>query len=123
MIGWPGDAGVAAALRRRSLRRQGSCRKSRRVTALVATLSIATALAVALPSPRVYARQPPVARLTATPQIGSAPLAVAFDGSASSENGGSIASWSLAFGDASPTISGSGQPPTNTATHTYISGG
>jgi PKD repeat protein len=43
--------------------------------------------------------QQPVARATATPTSGTAPLAVAFDGSTSSEPDGSIASYAWTFGD------------------------
>lgn len=43
--------------------------------------------------------QPPVARITATPVTGVAPLAVTFDGSASTDLEGAIASYSWNFGD------------------------
>jgi PKD repeat protein len=43
--------------------------------------------------------QPPVARATATPDTGTAPLAVAFDGSTSSDADGSIVSYAWTFGD------------------------
>ena len=45
------------------------------------------------------ANQPPVARATATPASGTAPLTVAFDGSGSSDTDGTIASYGWTFGD------------------------
>ena len=45
------------------------------------------------------ANAPPVASAAATPTSGVAPLAVSFDGSASHDPDGSIASWAWAFGD------------------------
>ena len=60
--------------------------------------------------------QPPVARATATPNSGTAPLAVAFDGSTSSDPDGSIASYAWTFGDG-----GSATGPT--ANHTYTTAG
>jgi PKD repeat protein len=60
--------------------------------------------------------QPPVARATATPMSGAAPLAVAFDGSASSDPDGSIVSAVWTFGDG-----GSAAKPTST--HTYQTAG
>lgn len=58
---------------------------------------------------------PPVARPTATPMTGQAPLVVAFDGSASGDDD-AVASWSWAFGDGA-TASGA------TANHTYTAAG
>jgi PKD repeat protein len=43
--------------------------------------------------------QPPVARATATPASGNAPLAVAFDGTTSSDADGSIVSYAWTFGE------------------------
>ena len=43
--------------------------------------------------------QPPVASFTATPQSGTAPLQVSFDGSASFDPDGTIASYAWSFGD------------------------
>ena len=45
------------------------------------------------------ANQPPVARISASPLSGQAPLAVAFSGSASSDSDGTIASYAWSFGD------------------------
>lgn len=42
---------------------------------------------------------PPVARIVATPESGAAPLAVQFDGAASSDDDGTIVSWLWDFGD------------------------
>ena len=62
------------------------------------------------------ANQPPVARATATPISGTAPLTVAFDGSGSSDTDGTIASCGWTFGD--------GATATGTApNHTYNSAG
>ena len=55
---------------------------------------------------------PPQARFTATPTVGAAPLQVAFDGTGSTDAGGSIASYAWTFGDGG---SGSGA----TVQHTY----
>jgi PKD repeat protein len=60
--------------------------------------------------------QPPVARATATPSAGTAPLAVSFNGSTSSDADGSIVSWAWTFGDGG---TGSGA----TASHTYTAAG
>ena len=60
--------------------------------------------------------QPPVARATATPPSGTAPLIVAFDGSTSSDADGSIVSYAWTFGDGA---SGSGATPS----HTYPAAG
>jgi len=60
--------------------------------------------------------QPPVARATATPASGTAPLAVSFDGRTSSDPDGSIASHAWTFGDG---VSASG----STASHTYSAAG
>ena len=60
--------------------------------------------------------QAPVARATATPSSGLAPLAVSFNGSTSSDADGSIVSWAWTFGDGG---TGSGA----TASHTYTGAG
>ena len=62
------------------------------------------------------ANEPPVASATATPTAGTAPLSVAFDGSASSDPDGTIASYGWTFGDGA-TATGPSQ------SHTYISAG
>src|SRR5262249_44192497 len=62
--------------------------------------------------------QPPVARLTATPSSGTAPLAVKLDASASSDPDGTISSYQFAFGDGGT----AGPQSTPTATHTYAAG-
>ncbi|HEY7422601.1 MAG TPA: PKD domain-containing protein, partial [Gaiellaceae bacterium] len=56
------------------------------------------------------ANVPPTAVLTSspTPATGKAPLQVTFNGSASSDSDGSIASWTLDFGDNTSNASGSG---------------
>ena len=59
---------------------------------------------------------PPQARFTATPLTGAAPLQVAFDGSGSTDAGGSIASYAWTFGDGG---TGSGV----TVQHTYQAAG
>jgi PKD repeat protein len=60
--------------------------------------------------------QPPIAHATTTPTSGSAPLAVAFDGSASSDADGSIVSYAWTFGDG-------GSANGTTANHTYTTAG
>lgn len=60
--------------------------------------------------------QPPVARITATPSTGSAPLLVSFNGSASSDADGTITSYAWNFGDGQQ---GSG----TTVTHSYAQPG
>lgn len=69
------------------------------------------------------ANVPPTAVLksTPTPATGPAPLNVTFDGSASSDSDGSIASWKLDFGDGTTVASGSGLPPSSLP-HTYAAG-
>jgi PKD repeat protein len=62
--------------------------------------------------PAGAANAPPVAVAAATPTSGIAPVTVAFDGSASHDSDGSIASWTWAFGDGG---TGSGA----TTSHTY----
>jgi PKD repeat protein len=65
---------------------------------------------------------PPTASLTATPTKGTVPLNVSFDGSGSSDSDGSIASWSLDFGDQSSPATGTGAVP-NAIPHTYNAAG
>ena len=56
----------------------------------------------------VKANVAPVAALTTTPSpaTGKAPLSVTFNGSTSSDSDGTIASWSLSFGDGSAAAPG-----------------
>ncbi len=70
----------------------------------------------------VVARTPPKAQLAVTPGSGTGPLVVTFDGSATSDPDGAIASWSLGFGDGTPVVSGSGIPPAEVA-HIYRGAG
>ena len=64
------------------------------------------------------ANQPPVARLTASPSSGTAPLAVKLDASASSDADGSIVSYRFDFGDGSS----AGPQSSSVASHTYGAG-
>ena len=66
--------------------------------------------------PASTGNRPPVASMTATPQTGTAPLAVSFDGAASSDPDGTIASYAWNFGD---NTSGTGA----TTSHTYTAAG
>ena len=61
----------------------------------------------------------PTAVLKASPTSGPVPLPITFDGAGSSAPDGSIASWTLAFGDGTST-GGSGSVP-SAITHTYSS--
>jgi PKD repeat protein len=61
--------------------------------------------------------QPPTATLVANPNAGTAPLDVTFSATAS-DTDGSIASYTLSFGDGSEPVTGSGSPPA-TFQHTY----
>lgn len=58
-----------------------------------------------------------MAKATATPTSGSLPLAVALDGSLSSDPDGAIASYVWSFGDGSPSVTGM------TTSHTYATAG
>jgi PKD repeat protein len=69
-----------------------------------------------IPPSGAPSNQPPVARATATPGSGTAPLTVAFDGRASSDPDGSIASYAWTFGDG-------GSAAGATTSHTYQSAG
>ena len=64
----------------------------------------------------VAVNEPPVAGLTAVPTSGTAPLAVSFDGSSSSDPDGTVVAWAWDFGDGS---SGAG----SAASHTYSTPG
>ncbi|MBI3832236.1 MAG: PKD domain-containing protein [Planctomycetes bacterium] len=66
----------------------------------------------------IHANVRPVASATATPSSGAAPLAVAFDGSASNDPDGSIIAYAWNFG-VSPTVTASGV----TASYTYTNPG
>jgi PKD repeat protein len=67
---------------------------------------------IVVTAPVVIENKPPTAEATATPTSGTAPLAVSFDGSASADSDGSIATYLWDFGDGS-TADG------KTASHTY----
>src|SRR4029077_18434448 len=69
-----------------------------------------------VPTGGAPSNQPPVARATATPSSGTAPLAVALDGSTSSDADGSLVSYTWTFGDG-----GSAAGPT--ANYTYSTAG
>ncbi len=69
-----------------------------------------------VPASGAPANQPPVARATATPTAGMAPLSVAFDGRTSSDADGTIASHAWTFGDGG-TATGA------TATHLFQAAG
>lgn len=60
--------------------------------------------------------QPPVARMTANPVSGPAPLPVSFDGSSSSDPDGTVASFAWTFGDGASATGAS-------AAHTYSGAG
>ena len=62
--------------------------------------------------------QPPVARLTATPSSGTAPLAVKLDASASSDADGQVVSYFFEFGDGNTV----GPQASAIANHTYAAG-
>src|SRR6185436_17651187 len=64
------------------------------------------------------ANQAPVARLTASPSSGTAPLAVRLDASASSDADGSIVSYRFDFGDGTS----AGPQSSSVANHTYAAG-
>jgi PKD repeat protein len=69
-----------------------------------------------VPGSGAPANQPPVARATAAPTTGSAPLAVAFNGSTSSDPDGSIVGFAWTFGDGGTAIGA-------TPNHTYATPG
>jgi phospholipase C len=60
---------------------------------------------------------------TASNSTGTAPLTVTLDGSGSNDPNSPLQSWTLSTGDGSPNASGTGAPPSPTATHTYKSAG
>ncbi len=71
---------------------------------------------IVVTAPVVIENKPPTAAATATPTSGTAPLTVSFDGSASADSDGSIATYLWTFGDGS-TATG------KTASHTYTGAG
>ena len=93
-----------------------SCTASLKVTDNQGAQSTATV------SMHVTTNVPPVASLSATPTSGTVQLGVSFDGSASHDSDGSIASWSLDFGDLTSPATGTGAVP-NAIAHTYASPG
>ena len=101
---------------------QRSILKRWRLAAVIIAATIP--LAVALPA-KGTTPTPPVADLGAIPVSGTAPLTVTFDGSGSSDPnpGGNLISWDLSYGDGTPDKTGTGAPPSTTATHTYQSAG
>src|SRR5580765_597766 len=64
------------------------------------------------------ANRPPVAKLTATPPSGTAPLAVQLDASGSSDPDGTVASYRFDFGDSTA----AGPQTSAVANHTYAAG-
>lgn len=86
---------------------------------LAGTLAPSAAWAGALVAFKPAASNFPVPRLTATPLSGAAPLAVAFDGSTSSDPAGQALTFAYDFGDGSRRASSA----TATASHTYPTAG
>ncbi|HJQ27554.1 MAG TPA: glycoside hydrolase family 44 protein [Blastocatellia bacterium] len=94
------------------------------ITRLADTAVSGSSLSATLPAQSVMlfviaaraANGPPTAVATATPQTGSAPLPVAFDGSGSSDSDGTITAYVWSFGDGA-VASGA------TASHTYTNPG
>jgi PKD repeat protein len=66
-----------------------------------------------------YTNKPPIASLSASPTQGTAPLTVSFNGSASSDPDGTVASYTFAFGDGTQSVTQSSP----TIQHTYTHGG
>ena len=83
---------------------------------LTATVPAQSVTLLVIPKSAAPANQAPVARITATPGSGTAPLSVAFNGSTSSDADGSIASYAWTFGDGG---TGTGV----SATHVYQAAG
>ncbi|WP_239576879.1 glycoside hydrolase family 44 protein [Archangium primigenium] len=71
---------------------------------------------IVLPSGSATGNQPPVAKLTATPTSGPAPLVTAFDAAGSADPDGTLESHAWNFGDGT-------QATGATASHTYTRGG
>ncbi|MEY3240208.1 MAG: hypothetical protein RIR11_1646 [Bacteroidota bacterium] len=68
------------------------------------------------PDAAVMVNQPPNAAFGSSPSSGIAPLNITFDGSASSDPGGSVVAYNWNFGDGSPSVSGAVVTHTFTAT-------
>ena len=69
----------------------------------------------------LYVNAPPTATLASDVSAGSAPLAVTFSPGGGDADG-TLASWSLNYGDGTPSASGTGAPPATVA-HTYVADG
>ena len=103
-------------------------RKIGRRGTLIAAVLVALVAFIGIRSADVFGasgapNSPPAANVTAVPTSGSAPLTVTIDGSMSSDPNGTIASWTLAYGDGSPAATGTGVPPSPTEQHTYANPG
>ncbi|MEO7276162.1 MAG: glycoside hydrolase family 44 protein, partial [Vicinamibacterales bacterium] len=83
---------------------------------LATTVPAQSVTLLVIPQSSAPVNQAPVARITATPTTGTAPLSVAFNGASSSDADGSIGSYAWVFGDGG---SGTGA----TATHVYQAAG
>jgi PKD repeat protein len=83
---------------------------------LAATVPAQSVTLFIVPTSGAPVNQPPVARATATPTSGAAPLSVAFDGTTSSDPDGSLVGLAWAFGDGA-TATGP------TASYTYSTAG
>ncbi len=81
----------------------------------------ATGQATVAVTPKANVAPTAVLTSTPTPATGKAPLGVTFNGSASSDSDGSIASWTLDFGDGTTVAGGNGVPPSSLP-HTYAAG-
>ena len=64
----------------------------------------------------------PAAALARTPASGVGPLAVTFSTAGTGDRDGPLASWTLDFGDGTPSAAGDGDPPATVA-HTYATAG
>ncbi|MEO8128061.1 MAG: glycoside hydrolase family 44 protein [Bryobacteraceae bacterium] len=85
-------------------------------TALSLTAPAQSITLLVLPAGGAPVNRPPVASFTAAPASGTAPVAVSFDASASSDPDGTIASYAWTFGDGG---TGTGK----TTVHTYSAAG
>jgi PKD repeat protein len=77
---------------------------------------VGSTYACVAPDADINVNQPPNAQFSMTPNSGTAPQVVQFDGSASSDAGGSIASYHWDFGDGTPDATGAVVQHTYTAT-------